>query len=107
MQSLLTRTISGGRMNNVAAFDIDLALYLIGMDFQDAGITAEAFDLDNVHESDVLQSAGESFALLPTDGIVQYVEHKAEAVARNRLFEKKLRSGGKAGCAVGLMSHAR
>src|SRR6267143_608614 len=101
MQSLLSRKRARHGMNDHAGFDVDFPLGLVGVDFKDAGIAPEAFDLDNVHESDLPQRSGKSLALFPGDRIVQHIENKAQAVLSNRLFQEELGAGSKAGRSMG------
>src|SRR5436189_3488659 len=107
MQSLLTRMVRGDSMHDLPRFDVDLALGLVGTDFKDAGITAEALDLYDVHQGDVPQSAGKSFALFPADRITQYIEHKAQSVAGDWFFEEKFCASAKAWGAVGFTLRTR
>src|ERR1051326_2247682 len=53
MQGLFTGNFIRHCVNELARFDVDLALQLRSVDFKDAGIAAKTFDLDDVGQPDL------------------------------------------------------
>src|SRR5262245_22377236 len=89
VQGLLAGDAATDGMDDHAGFDVDFALRVWSGDFEQAGATAKTLDLNDVGQTHRAQSAGETFALFPANQVIQQVEHKAHAIPRDRLFEKK------------------
>ena len=92
MERLLARQPTGGGVDDHAIFNVDFAARLLVADFEDAGITSEALNLDDIRQSHLLQCAGKTFALRPRQQIVEDIENKLDAVWRDRFFQKQFRA---------------
>ena len=83
-------------MNEGAGFDVDFALRLGRVDFEDAGTAPETLDLNDVGEANLLERPGKAVAMSPGDQVIQNIEDKPHSIPGNGFFKKKLRTGGEA-----------
>jgi hypothetical protein len=92
LKSFFTGEHAGDRVNNRSGFNVDFSLWLGGLDLEDAGATAETFNLDDVGQADLLQSAGETLRMAPGEQIIQNVENEIESVAGDGFFQEQFRA---------------